>query len=362
MDQLLSSPAIVQGLRKVEARIRRLSGSSTLPGINAGAERIVAAGGKRLRPALALATSIALGKAPDRRVITAAACVELIHAGSLVHDDLMDRATERRGTRTLNAELGDGRALVIGDFMLARAGLAAITAVSRPVAEVLAATVVELAEGQFLETTDLFNADRTQESALQSITGKTAALFRAGCLVAAVCAHASPEDRARMAAYGEKFGLIFQILDDLLDLTATSEQLGKPAGNDLRQGVYSLPVLMADDGDVRDLLGRPEMVDEVLRRLRASRMADSTIAYCRGLASDAVAALPVIHDPEMASLLYGLPTAYIDRVAGIAHRSAANVLSGRFAGFKDVRAEPRAAVPEAPADVALTYVHDAEPA
>ncbi|RVX45900.1 heptaprenyl diphosphate synthase/octaprenyl-diphosphate synthase [Nonomuraea polychroma] len=323
MDQLLSSPAIVQGLRKVEARVRRLGGSSTLPGINAGAERIVAAGGKRLRPALTLATSIALGKAPDRRVITAAACVELVHAGSLVHDDLMDRATQRRGMPTLNAELGDGKALVIGDFMLARAGLAAITAVSRPVAEVLAATVVELAEGQFLETTDLFNVDRTQESALRSITGKTAALFRAGCLVAAVCAQASPEDRARMAAYGEKFGLIFQILDDLLDLTATSEQLGKPAGNDLRQGVYSLPLLMAcADADVRDLLGKPEMTEEVLRRLRASRMADNTIAYCRGLAADAVAALPVIHDPEMASLLYGLPTAYIDRVAGIAHLTA----------------------------------------
>jgi geranylgeranyl pyrophosphate synthase len=318
MDQLLSSPAILQGLRKVEARIRRLSGSSTLPGINAGAERVVAAGGKRLRPAMTLATAIALGKSPDRRVITAAACVELIHTGSLVHDDLMDRATERRGARTLNAELGEGKALVIGDFMLARAGLAAITAVSRPVAEVLAATVVELAEGQYLETTDLFDPDRTVESALRSITGKTAALFRAGCLVAAVCAHASPEDRARMAAYGEKFGLIFQILDDLLDLTATSEQLGKPAGNDLRQGVYSLPLLLADV-DVRDLLGRPERVEEVLRRLRASRMAANTIEYCRGLAADAVAALPVIHDQEMATLLYGLPTAYIDRVAGVAH-------------------------------------------
>ncbi|MEV1168008.1 polyprenyl synthetase family protein [Nonomuraea sp. NPDC049784] len=319
MDQLLSSPAIVQGLRKVEARIRRLSGSSALPAISAGAGRIVAAGGKRLRPALTLATSLALGKTPDRRVITAAACVELIHAGSLVHDDLMDRATERRGARTLNAELGDGKALVIGDFMLARAGLAAITAVSRPVAEVLAATVVELAEGQYLETTDLFDPARTRESAIRSITGKTAALFRAGCLVAAVCAHASPEDRARMAAYGERFGLVFQILDDLLDLTAPAERLGKPAGNDLRQGVYSLPLLLSGT-DLGDLLGRPmsdEEVEEALRRLRASRMVDDTIEYCRGLASDALAALPVIHDQEMAGILYGLPTAYIDHVARI---------------------------------------------
>jgi geranylgeranyl pyrophosphate synthase len=319
MERLLNTPAIAQGLRKVEARIRRLSGSSTLPGINAGAERIISAGGKRLRPAMTLATAIALGKQPDRRVITAAACVELIHAGSLVHDDLMDNATERRGTTTLNAELGDGKALVIGDFMLARAGLAAITAVSRPVAEVLAATVVELAEGQYLETTDLFNPHRTVESALRSVTGKTAALFRAGCLVAAVCAGASPEDRARMAAYGERFGLIFQVLDDLLDLTASSRQLGKPAGNDLRQGVYSLPLLMVGE-DVSELLGRnmtDDQVAEVLRRLRAGDMVHKTLEYCRGLAADAVAALPVIHDSETAGILYALPTAYIEQVSQI---------------------------------------------
>ncbi|MFB4269565.1 polyprenyl synthetase family protein [Nonomuraea sp. GTA35] len=321
MDQLLRSPAIAAGLAKVEARIRRLSGSSALPAINAGAGRVVSAGGKRLRPAMTLATSLALGKTPDRRVITAAACVELVHAGSLVHDDLMDRATERRGARTLNAELGDGKALVIGDFMLARAGLAAITHVSRPVAEVLAAAVVELAEGQYLETAALFDAARTRESALRSITGKTAALFRAGCLVAAVCAHAPAEDRARMATYGEKFGLIFQVLDDLLDLTATSEQLGKPAGNDLRQGVYSLPLLMSGI-ELGELPGRgitDEQVAEVLRRVRASRMTADTIAYCRGLAGDAVAALPVIHDREMAALLYGLPSAYIDHAESLTH-------------------------------------------
>ncbi|MEV4469700.1 polyprenyl synthetase family protein [Nonomuraea sp. NPDC049504] len=315
MDQLLCSPAIAAGLTKVEARIRRLSGSSALPAINAGAGHVVAAGGKRLRPAMTLAASLALGKTPDRRVITAAACIELIHAGSLVHDDLIDRASERRGARTLNAELGDGKALVIGDFMLARAGLAAIVNLSRPVAEVLAAAVVQLAEGQYLETAGLFDTGRTRESALRSITGKTAALFRASCLVAAVCAHAPAEDRARMATYGEKFGLIFQVLDDLLDLTATSAQLGKPTGNDLRQGVYSLPLLMSgiDLGGLGPGM-TDEQVTEVLREVRESRMTADTIAYCRGLAADAVAALPVIQDPETATLLYGLPSAYVDHV------------------------------------------------
>ncbi|GAA2374746.1 octaprenyl diphosphate synthase [Nonomuraea africana] len=311
MDELLNTPAIAHGLRKVETRIRRLAGSSALPGINTSAGRIITAGGKRLRPALTLATSLAFGRTPDRRVITAAACVELIHAGSLVHDDLMDHATQRRGARTLNAELGEGKALVIGDFMLARAGLAAITSVSRPVAEVLAATVVELAEGQYLETTDLHDPHRTIESALRSITGKTAALFRASCLVAAICARASAEERARMAAYGERFGLIFQILDDLLDLTAPAETLGKPAGNDLRQGVYTLPFLTALAKDPSLL---HDDVDATLAALRRSTIVEDTLEHCRGLASDALAALPVIHDREIAAIMYGLPTAYIDHV------------------------------------------------
>ncbi|MBB5076113.1 polyprenyl synthetase family protein [Nonomuraea endophytica] len=333
MDQLLRNPAIVNGLRKVETRVERLSGSSALPGINAGASRVINAGGKRLRPALTLATAMALGKNPDRRVITAAACVELIHAGSLVHDDLMDRATERRGATTLNADLGDGKALVIGDFMLARAGLAAITSVSRPVAEVLAATVVELAEGQYLETTDLFNPHRTEASALRSITGKTAALFRASCLVAAVCAQASPEDRARMAAYGERFGLIFQILDDLLDLTATSEQLGKPAGNDLKQGVYSLPLILAKanfltNGDISLQRGiSDEQVAEILTRLRQTKMVETTIEYCRGLAAEAVTALPEIGNQEIAGILRSLPTSYIDTIIRTINRPALTATS-----------------------------------
>ncbi|WP_157253883.1 polyprenyl synthetase family protein [Nonomuraea typhae] len=322
MDQLLRNPSIVQGLRKVEARIERLGGSSALSGINAGATRVISAGGKRLRPALTLATSLALGKAPDRRVITAAACVELIHAGSLVHDDLMDGAAERRGEKTLHSDLGFGKALLIGDFMLARAGLAALTSVSRPVAEVLANTVVELAEGQYLETAELFVPHRSEQSALRSITGKTAALFRASCLVAAVCAKAAPEDRARLAEYGEKFGLIFQIMDDLLDLTATGEQLGKPAGTDLRQGVRSLPVILSNTDISLERGMTDDQIAEALTILRQSKMIENTVEYCRGLAADAFAALPAIRNHEIAGILYGLPTSYIDSALRIIARPA----------------------------------------
>ncbi|GAA0984070.1 heptaprenyl diphosphate synthase component II [Acrocarpospora macrocephala] len=309
--EILSSPAVSAGLLRVENRIQRLSTSSRLPLINTAAGRITGAGGKRLRPALTLATALALGGRINNRVVTAAACVELIHAGSLVHDDLMDNAAERRGVRTVNAELGDARALVVGDFMLAKAGLAALSSASKPVAETLAAVVVELAEGQFQEAAELFDPGRTPEDALQSITRKTASLFRASCLVA------HPAGRS-MAAYGERFGVLFQVLDDLLDLASTAERLCKPVGNDLRQGVYTLPLLMAlrhDCGDVRPFLGRRLSQDEItflLARLRRSRMVDDTLEYCRSLASDALASLPDIADPQITAALYGLPTAYID--------------------------------------------------
>ncbi|MDP9865342.1 MULTISPECIES: polyprenyl synthetase family protein [Streptosporangium] len=310
-EEILGSPAVSAGLLRVERRIHRLSTSSRLPLINSAAGRITGAGGKRLRPALTLATALALGGSVSDRVVTAAACVELIHAGSLVHDDLMDKAVERRGVRTLNAELGDARALVVGDFMLARAGLAALALVSKPVAATLAAVVVELAEGQFQEAAELFDPGRTPEDALRSITGKTASLFRASCLVA------HPDGRS-MAEYGERFGVLFQVLDDLLDLASTADRLGKPVGNDLRQGVYTLPLLLAlrdDCGDLRSFLGRRLREDEItilLARLRRSHMVEGTLAYCRDLAAEALASLPAVADPRIAAALHDLPTAYIN--------------------------------------------------
>ncbi|GAA0916004.1 polyprenyl synthetase family protein [Nonomuraea longicatena] len=322
MDALVLHPPIAAGLRKVETRIQRLSASSTLPGINAGTATVVDAGGKRLRPALTLATALGLGRSPDRRVVTAAACVELIHAGSLVHDDLMDHATRRRGATTLNASLGDGKALLIGDFMLARAGLAALTSVSRPVAEVLAATVVELAEGQYLETAELFDAGRTEESALRSITGKTAALFRASCLVGAICAQASPEERAGLATYGERFGLVFQILDDLLDLTATSEQLGKPASNDLRQGVLSLPAILTKTDISLHKGMNDDEVRDAIAALKADGLLETTEEYCRALAADALSALPTLRNSGIATIMHKLPTTYLEKVLETIRRPA----------------------------------------
>ncbi|MEO6089441.1 MAG: polyprenyl synthetase family protein [Umezawaea sp.] len=313
----LAIPALAQALPRVEDEIRLMATSSSLPIVNEFSSRITAAGGKRLRSVLILSSTLAINGSVTTKAITAAACVELLHAGSLVHDDLMDNATERRGVRTVNAEWGPGPAVLVGDFMLARASQVALRDISPFAAEQLATAVSDLVEGQVLEVLDLYNPDRTINDALHSITKKTGSLFRVGCVLAAHCADADEPTTTQMAEYGASFGLLFQIIDDLLDLASTRLRLGKPVGNDLRQGVYTFPLLraMGMTPDLRTLLTREpgdDEVAEVLARLRRGPMVEDTLAYCRTLAHRTVTELPALPTSETADILRELPLAYLD--------------------------------------------------
>ncbi|MFD1152530.1 polyprenyl synthetase family protein [Saccharothrix hoggarensis] len=319
-------PALARALPKVEDEIRALATSSSLPIVNTFAGRITAAGGKRLRSVLILAGSLAVSGRITDQAVTAAACVELLHAGSLVHDDLMDNAQERRGVRTVNADWGMGPAVLVGDFMLARASQAALDRISPFAASRLAQAVTDLVEGQVLEVLDLYDPLRTKENARRSVELKTGALFEVGCVLAAHCADADEATTADMARFGALFGLMFQVLDDLLDLASTSERLGKPVGNDIRQGVYTLPLLGALTADQRTLLanrGR-ELTDAELTRLlaelRETSLVADTFAHCTSLAAQAVRALPDLAgsssaDPEALGILRELPGAYLDWAA-----------------------------------------------
>lgn len=306
----LAIPALAQALPRVEEEIRRMATSSSLPIVNEFSSRITAAGGKRLRSVLILSGTLALRGEIPSNAITSAACVELLHAGSLVHDDLMDNATERRGVRTVNDEWGVGPAVLIGDFMLARASQTALSDISPFAAEQLAGAVQDLVEGQVLEVLDLHNPDRTPANALRSIALKTGALFRVGCVLAAHCADADAATTARMAEYGSRFGLLFQILDDLLDLASTQLRLGKPVGNDLKQGVYTFPLVRIMNPELRALLVAAP--DDVLRQLRGGPLVPETLAYCRELARETVDALPSLPPSETADILRELPTAYLN--------------------------------------------------
>jgi heptaprenyl diphosphate synthase len=218
------------------------------------AARVAGTGGKRLRPLLAIVAA-ELGERFDDRVVAAAAAVELVQVGSLVHDDILDRAATRRGRPTINAVEGIDHAVLAGDFILARAGELAAS-VSRETAALVAETLGDLCEGQALEMRDSFDGDRSVEAHLRSIRGKTAALFACACGVGALAADLSERNTTALTRYGEAFGMAFQVLDDVLDLIGDADRLGKPTGIDIASGVYTLPVLAALSGPRGDELRR----------------------------------------------------------------------------------------------------------
>jgi geranylgeranyl pyrophosphate synthase len=202
--------------------------------------------------------------------------------------------------------------------------------VSRAVAEELARTFVELTEGQTLEMLDSFNLDRSIENALQSVSLKTGALFRAGCVMGALCAGATAEELERASRYGQRFGEAFQIVDDLLDLASTTELLGKPVGNDLRQGVYTLPLLRALDderlaavratvAERRDRL-RDEELDRILAALQRSSFIEDTIAHARRFSEEAAAALALPDAGEALVALRDFPVAYLEWASSLIRR------------------------------------------
>ncbi|MGH8993623.1 MAG: polyprenyl synthetase family protein [Acidimicrobiia bacterium] len=256
--EALGIPTLAGDLGRVELALREAVRTED-PFLNDVAGHLIGAGGKRLRPLLAICAGCAGGARPATDdVVTGAVAVELVHLGSLYHDDVIDEATTRRGVESVNARWSNIVAILAGDFLLARAsGLAASLGVE--VAGLLAATIGELCRGQVLELQRLFDVDRDEEAYFGSIEGKTASLLATSCRIGALVAGLPDRAVEALTSYGRHLGVVFQIVDDVLDLTASEEQLGKPAGLDLAEGIYTLPVIYAlrDSTELRSLLGGP---------------------------------------------------------------------------------------------------------
>ena len=225
------------------------------------AGHLLGAGGKRLRPALTLASAAASGAGPADSVVSGGVSVELVHLGSLYHDDVMDEAPSRRGVESVNSRWGNLVAILAGDFLLAKASEIAAS-LGTEVAGLLAATIGRLCEGQVAEIKSAFDVTRSEEAYLTSIAGKTASLMSAACRIGGLTAGVDRHRIDALTVFGEAFGMVFQIRDDILDIVGTEESLGKPAGHDLVEGTYSLPVVyaLADESagpELRSLLGRP---------------------------------------------------------------------------------------------------------
>ena len=167
-----------------------------------------------------------------------------MHLGSLYHDDVIDEAETRRGVPSVNARWSNIVAILAGDYLLAQASALAAS-LGADVAALLAATIGELCRGQVLELQYLFDADRTEDSYLSAIEGKTASLMATACRVGGMVSNVSADTLDALTQFGQHLGMCFQMVDDVLDVTRTEAELGKPVGNDVHEGVYTLPVIYA---------------------------------------------------------------------------------------------------------------------
>ena len=231
-------------LKNLEKRLIEVS-SSQNKYLEEISKYLIKAGGKRFRPLIALLAGKFGDPLKTSKVIDAGVAVELIHIGSLYHDDVIDNATTRRGVQSSNSKWNSTLSILAGDYLLARSSELAAEQLGLESVKLLASTYAELVEGQTKEIEISYDLNHSIDDYMKVIEGKTASLIRTSAKLGAIASNADEEVVEALSNWGWNCGIIFQISDDLLDLTSTSEVLGKPAGNDLLEGTYTLPVLIA---------------------------------------------------------------------------------------------------------------------
>lgn len=311
-------PQLEEDLGRVESALARAV-SAEDPFLTEVAGHLVRAGGKRLRPAMVLAAAAACGAPVTDQVVAGAVSVELVHLGSLYHDDVIDAAGERRGVSSVNARWGNLVAILAGDFLLAKASEIAAS-LGTEVAGLLARTIGQLCRGEVSQLEFAFNPDRPEAAYLRAIEGKTASLMATSSRVGALVSEVPPDWTQALTEFGRSFGMAFQIWDDIRDLVSTEEALGKPAGHDMVEGTYTLPVLRA--------LALPEVGDE-LRALLGGPIDDPTRDKARDLILTTPAVAASVREARgwadraadaLVPLRGGPAHSEVDALAGLGHR------------------------------------------
>ncbi len=274
-------------LEAVEARLREVAAA---PGgaVGGWAEGTIAAGGKRLRPLLVLLAAGAVTRGQDA-LVRAAACVELVHAATLVHDDVLDAAPLRRGRPTVWAAAGREAATVTGDHLFARAFSELAANDDAEQVRVLSRASSALAEGELLQRSDAWDTAVTPERYLRRCELKTARLFEAACVLGELAAAREPG----LGPYGRRIGLAFQILDDILDVSGPAERTGKLRGTDLLDGTVTLPLILAglEDLDLHPGI-TPAQAERICDRIVATGALERARARALSLVVEAKEMLP----------------------------------------------------------------------
>jgi len=320
---------IVAGLHDdlalVEARVRRAA-EVEFPLLGDILQAIVGAGGKRLRPILLLLAAKPFNY-DIQPLIPAAAGVEMLHTASLVHDDTIDKSLLRRGQPTLNSVFDAGTVILIGDYLFAQSAILAAETMNPQVVAVFAATLADICDGQLREIFQAHRLDQTVEDYERRIYGKTAALFAGAAEMGAIVGGADAAGIRTLRQFGGDVGMAFQIVDDVLDLRATTDTIGKPANLDLRQGTVTLPTMLflarqnggPSVSTVERIVDGTDVSDDeyaaVATLIEASGAVDEALDSARRFVEQAVARLDVIRDPDVREQLASFAQLAIERDA-----------------------------------------------
>jgi heptaprenyl diphosphate synthase len=307
-------------LERVEERLYEATMSDD-PFLTGIAQHLLGAGGKRYRPLLAQVAA-ELGSHDGDDPVEAGVAVELVHLGSLYHDDVIDEAASRRGTVSVNENWSNTVAILAGDFLLARASEVAAPLGTEAVA-LLARTYAALCEGQILELQLGSDLDQGLDGYFRVVELKTASLIRTSARLGAMAGAASDQEVEAASRWGHEVGMVFQLTDDVLDLVATEEFLGKPAGSDIGEGTFTLAVLYALEGpgraEIRSLLesGKPhapETVARVIELVRAGGHVEQALAEVDRRIAAARAAMADLPDGAIPDVFRRLGDYLVERV------------------------------------------------
>lgn len=320
LTDLIPIPRIWERLDRVEKRLIQASEADDAF-LTEIAQHGLFAGGKRFRPLLAQLTA-ELGPHLDDRAIDAGAAVELIHLGSLYHDDVIDEANARRGVVSVNANWTNTIAILAGDYLMARASEVAASTLGQEAVRLLARTYAELVEGQTLELQVDHDLNHGPPAYYRIIGGKTASLIRTSARLGAMATDADSDVVEAVSTWAWELGMVFQITDDALDLVATDGYLGKPAGSDIGEGKFTLPVLLALAGPkgtriVELLATRPypdEAVAEVIDLVRSGGYVDRALGEATARAEAAQRAIADLPEGEAKDVLGRMGTYLLGRV------------------------------------------------
>jgi heptaprenyl diphosphate synthase len=283
---------------------------------------LVAAGGKRIRPALVLLAA-KCGRYDLEKLSPAAIAVELTHAATLVHDDVIDRAQVRRGRPTVAAQLGDEPAIVVGDFYFAKAYEQAALTESPEVVAILARAVMDICAGEVRQQAIRYRYDTSVDEYMRRIEAKTATLLAACCDIGAHLGGIDGGKRSALRAYGRLLGLAFQIADDVLDYEGNQDEIGKPIGHDIAEGFATLPLMLTmEDSRITGKLNRilqsgrelsTAESQEVVDLVRESRGPQLALERARKLSSEARLQLESLGSSDAADALAALTNYVVSR-------------------------------------------------